>query len=60
MGGMAGLPGAFGTLPSGITSFMGNTGNPGGSSRADYGLCPSGAAQGMSGGNGCVVVRCAQ
>lgn len=60
MGGMAGLPGAFGTLPSGITSFMGNTSNPGGSARADFGLCPSGTAQGMSGGNGCVVVRCAR
>jgi hypothetical protein len=57
---MAGLPGAFGTLPSGITSSMGNTSNPGGTARYDYGLCPSQSGQGMSGGNGCVVVRCAQ
>ncbi len=59
-GSMAGTPGAFGTLPTGITSSTGNTSNPGGASRYDYGLCPSGSAQGMSGGNGCVVVRCAQ
>ncbi len=58
--GQPGKPGAFGTLPSGITSSAGNLASPGGSSRFDYGLCPSGTAQGMSNGNGCVVVRCAQ
>lgn len=58
--GQPGNPGAFGTLPSGITSVMGNQASPGGSSRYDYGLCPSSTAQGMSGGNGCIVVRCAQ
>jgi hypothetical protein len=57
---MPGQPGAFGTLPSGITSIMGNNSSSGGASRADLGLCPSGTADGMSGGNGCVVVRCAQ
>lgn len=59
-GGQPGNPGLFGTLPSGIASVAGNQSNPGGASLYDYGLCPSGTAQGMSGGNGCVVVRCAQ
>jgi hypothetical protein len=65
-GGLAGIPGtvgnpgAFGSLPSGVMSVMGNFAEPGGTTRADFSLCPNGTASGMFGGNGCVVVRCAR
>lgn len=60
----AGDPGAFGTLPSGLTSAVGATAFPGmppaapaQSSTRNYALCPSDTGTGQ-GGNGCVVVRC--
>jgi hypothetical protein len=60
----AGAPGAFGTLPAGLTSEVGATAFPGGpptspaqSSSRNYALCPSDTGTGQ-GGNGCFVVRC--
>ncbi len=69
--GFAGNPGAWGTLPSGITSIdgpdpdgppEGSGATPGGTSYPDYsGLCASTAGTGNAwgtAGDGCVVVRC--
>ncbi|MBL8920226.1 MAG: hypothetical protein JNJ54_15270 [Myxococcaceae bacterium] len=61
----AGDPGAYGTLPSGLTSengtvnpIPGMASNPAQTATQNYALCPSGTGAGR-GGNGCVVVRCA-
>jgi hypothetical protein len=57
-----GAPGAFGVLPSGLTSATGSSGNPVQSPASDYALCPANAATapftGGTGGNGCFVLRC--
>lgn len=59
----AGDPGAWGTLPAGLTSQNGVMGLPGmladpaQTGTPNYALCPSGTGAGQ-GGNGCFVVRC--
>lgn len=61
-GGSAGQGGAFGTIPSGLTSTPGDfSGSPGGTSLNDFtSLCnaSAGKATNLSGGPGCVVLRC--
>lgn len=56
-----GDPGAFGTLPAGLSSALGTGETPAQSSDPDYWLCPSQTATGGFGdvgGSGCFVVRC--
>lgn len=54
-----GAPGAFGMLPATLTAQTGSADAPAGTSRADYGLCPSNTASGTGDGHACVVLRCA-
>ncbi len=63
--GSGGDPGAFGTLPTGLSSAVGATLRPPNDSRPDYvdvcskaGSYPAGSGGLSMGGSGCVIVRC--
>jgi hypothetical protein len=60
LNGAPGIGGAFGTLPAGLTSSVGSTATPAGTTLGDYTRYCSGAGASSVGstGHGCIVLRC--